>query len=135
MIEILADACSWLVPGMRGGASRRDCSLIWCQSQASPRPRAASFAATQPQCLSHSCYHHCLFTLNYCFAPRAQTPRQVLPVHASLSVPALTAITWTCNHLHTTGKSCKNTLTLSFFSSSCSLEIQLYSELNSTLGE
>lgn len=71
----------------RTRASRRNCPLIRCQLETSPRPQPAGFTATQPQCLSHSCYHHCLFTLNYYFSPRAQTPSQVLPVRTSASAP------------------------------------------------
>lgn len=82
-----------------------------CQLETSPRPQQAVFTATQPRCLSHSCYHHCLFTLNYCFSPRAQTPSQVLPVRTSASAPAqllrhaITCIQWgnlakTHSHCH-----------------------------------
>lgn len=77
--------------------------------------------------LSHSCYHHCLFSLNYCFSPRAQTPSQVLPVRAAVSPPtqllrhAITCIQW--------GNIAKTHSQIS----PGSIETNLWSELDCTL--
>lgn len=111
-------------------ASRYDRPLILCQLETSSRPQPASFTATQPQCISHSCYHHCLFTLNYCFSPRDQTPSQVLPVHTSASAPAQLDM----QSLAYNGEISKTHVHCPFFSPS-SLEVQLNSKLNSALGE
>lgn len=44
----------------------------------------------------------CLITVFY----PSKSPSRVLSVHTSASAPAFKAITWTRNHLRTTGKSC-----------------------------
>lgn len=81
----------WRMPGMKGveqreRASGRGRPLIQCQLEnLSPDHK-------QPwlRPLNHSgfVYRHCLFTLNYCFSPRAQTTSQVLPVYTSASASA-----------------------------------------------
>lgn len=135
MIKILANAWSWWVLGNEGWSTAW-AIVLWLWFGANwklfPKPQPPVLTSTQPQWLSHSCYHHCLFMLNYCFSPRAQNPcvkcflsahLQVLQ-HNYLDMQSF-AYNWEISQKH---------LHIYFFSPG-PLEIQLYCELNSTLGE
>lgn len=77
---------------MGGGAEHEPPGqiVLWFGANWEPLPdhNQPSSQPLNHSVLSHSCYHHCLFTLNYCFPPRAQSPSQELPVRASASPPA-----------------------------------------------
>lgn len=124
----LGECWEWGVE--RSTSPRRDCPLTLIGANWKPFPHH-NHPSSQP--LNHSgSYHHCLFTLNYCFSPRDQTPSQMLPVCASASAPAqllghaITCIQW--------GNLAK-THSLFFFFHQALLRSNYICELNSTLDE